>query len=73
MNGYERNFDFLEFLVSQQQEARKLIASQKGNNVAIYKFLGISDAIEITDGGVVIAVAHVGYYDSDNYNECVYG
>ena len=73
MNGYDRNFDFIDFLVNQQQEARKLIAPRKATNVAIYKYLAISDAMEITDGGVTIAVAHAGYYDADNYNYCVYG
>ena len=72
MNGYDRNFDFLDFLVNQQQEARRL-AGSKGNNIAIYQYLGINDAMEIADGGIIIAQAHVGVYDTDRYNYCIYG
>ena len=72
MNGNERNFDFADYLVGIQRDQRR-ITGVSGNSVAIYQFLGITDAMEISDDGVVIAQAPVGIYDTSKYGFCVYG
>ena len=71
MNGYDRNFDYIDYLVGIQQDQRRTGVS--GNNVAIYQFLGVSDGLTMTDGGCVIAQANTGKYGTDKYNFCVYG
>lgn len=71
MNGYDRNFDYLDYLVGIQQDQRRTGVS--GNNVAIYQFLGVSDGLTATDGGCVIAPAQTGCYDIGKYNSTTYG